>query len=150
MVQTAARLKSSRLVTGVSARMDSAELARRIGKSWESMSDPRHAFSLEIISPDRPSVFVNLGPHPPRLWPEDVELAHELWLEFSDELGSKVHHRDVIGFALRRMRSILQSPERETMIAEFAQDLQQQPIQSSVPLQAPEVDSTTETSIRKR
>src|SRR6185436_2227760 len=35
LVQTAARLQASRLVTGVSARMDSEELARRIGKSWE-------------------------------------------------------------------------------------------------------------------
>ena len=32
MVQTAAKLQASRLVTGVSARMDSEELARRIGR----------------------------------------------------------------------------------------------------------------------
>ena len=36
MVQTAAKLQASRLVTGVSARMDSEELARRIGLAWES------------------------------------------------------------------------------------------------------------------
>ena len=35
MVQTAAKLQASRLVTGVSAKMDSEELARRIGKAWE-------------------------------------------------------------------------------------------------------------------
>jgi hypothetical protein len=64
LVQTAARLEASRLVTGVSARMDSQELARQIGQSWERLPEPRHPFSLEIISPDRPSVFVNLGPHP--------------------------------------------------------------------------------------
>jgi hypothetical protein len=38
MVQTAANLKSARLVTGVSAKMDSAELARRIGKAWEDLA----------------------------------------------------------------------------------------------------------------
>ena len=72
MVQSAAKLEASRLVVGVSARMASEELARRIGLAWEKMPEPRHAFSLEITNPDRPSTFVNLGPHPPRLWPEDV------------------------------------------------------------------------------
>ena len=44
MVQTAAKLKASRLVTGVSARMDSDELARRIGLAWEKLA--RAAASL--------------------------------------------------------------------------------------------------------
>src|ERR1700683_4563793 len=68
MVQTAQKLKASRLVTGVSPRMDSEELARRIGLPWERLPEPRHPFSLEIISDGRPSIYVNLGPHPPRLW----------------------------------------------------------------------------------
>src|SRR5436190_10191033 len=49
MVQAAAMLKASRLVSGVSARMDSEELARRIGRAWERLPEP-HPFSLEIIS----------------------------------------------------------------------------------------------------
>jgi len=61
MVQSAAKLQCSRLVTGVSARMTSEELARRIGLAWERLPEPRHAFSLEIISPDRPSIFVILA-----------------------------------------------------------------------------------------
>ncbi len=64
--------------------MTSEELARRIGLAWESLPEPRHAFSLEIISQDRPSMYVNLGPHPPRLWPEDVDRLHDLWLRLSD------------------------------------------------------------------
>ena len=52
---------------------------------------------------------MNLGPHPPRLWPEDVDLVHEMWLEVSDQYaGSKVHHRDIVGVALRRMRKRLE------------------------------------------
>src|SRR5437867_4468783 len=116
MVHTAARLKASRLVSGVSARMDSEELARRIGKAWETSPEPRHPFSLEIISPDRPSIFVNLGPHPPRLWPEDIDLVHELWLELSDDFGSKLHHRDIVGVALRRMNQELHSKEERTSV----------------------------------
>ena len=81
MAQAANSLRASRLVTGVSARMASDELARSIGSAWERLPEPRHPFSLEVISPDRPSIFVNLGPHPPRLWPEDVDLLHDIWLQ---------------------------------------------------------------------
>jgi amino acid transporter len=105
IVQTAAKLNASRLVTGVSPRMDSDELARRIGLAWEKLPEPRHAFSLEVMAPDRPPVYVNLGPHPPRLWPEDLDLLHDLWLRLSSEtFGAKLHHRDVVGVALRRLQ----------------------------------------------
>jgi amino acid transporter len=124
MVHTAATLKASRLVTGVSARMDSEELARRIGKAWEALPEPRHPFSLEIISPDRPSIFVNLGPHPPRLWPEDIDLVHELWLELSDDYGSKIHHRDVVGVALRRMNKELHSNDRSDVLRDVVDELE--------------------------
>jgi len=125
MVQSAAKLQCSRLVTGVSARMTSEELARRIGLAWERLPEPRHAFSLEIISPDRPSIFVNLGPHPPRLWPEDVDRLHELWLRLSDadEIGSKLHHRDIVGLALRRLEQDLKSGEGEQVLRDLKNDL---------------------------
>ena len=120
MVQTAQRLKASRLVTGVSMTMSSDELARRIGLAWERLPDHKHAFSLEIIKPGRMSKFVNLGPHPPRLWPEDVERAHELWLEISERegLGSKLHHRDIVGVALRRLERDLVGMERRGEVIE--------------------------------
>ncbi len=119
MVQTAARLKASRLVTGVSHSMASAELARRIGLAWERLPEPRHPFSLEVISPDRPSTYVNLGPHPPRLWPEDVDRLHDIWLRLSEEegLGANLHHRDIVGVALRRLEGDL-STERKRDVFE--------------------------------
>jgi amino acid transporter len=127
MVQSAATLKVSRLVSGVSARMDSEELARRIGQAWERLPEPRHAFSLEIIAPGRPSIFVNLGPHPPRLWPEDVDLVHDLWLELSEGFGSKLHHRDVVGVALRRMNEELHSGNRQSVVADVREELNHRP-----------------------
>jgi hypothetical protein len=123
MVQTAARLKASRLVTGVSARMDSDELARRIGLAWERLPEPRHAFSLEIITPGRPSVYVNLGPHPPRLWPEDLDRAHELWLRLQENFGSRLHHRDVVGVALRRLEKDLDTGRREEVLDDLHKEL---------------------------
>ncbi|MEO8027372.1 MAG: APC family permease, partial [Bryobacteraceae bacterium] len=125
MVQTANRLKASRLVTGVSARMPSEELARSIGQAWERQPEPRHAFSLEVISPERPSMYVNLGPHPPRLWPEDVDRLHELWLKLSESegVGSKLHHRDVLGVALRRLERDLNEPDRTDVIEDLQKEL---------------------------
>ncbi|MCL6505872.1 MAG: APC family permease [Bryobacteraceae bacterium] len=125
MVQTAANLQASRLVTGVSARMSSEELARLIGLAWERLPEPRHPFSLEIIAPDRPSMYVNLGPHPPRLWPEDVERLHELWLRLTEEpgIGARLHHRDVVGVALRRLERDLANEKRSEVIEEIRREL---------------------------
>ena len=124
LVQTAALLQASRLVTGVSAKMDSHELARQIGQSWERLPEPRHPFSLEIISPERPTRFVNLGPHRPRLWPEDIDVVHNVWLELSDQFGAKIHHRDVVGVALRRMVHDLQGGHRAEVMADMAEELE--------------------------
>ncbi len=125
LVQTASSLQASRLVTGVSARMSSEELAHRIGRAWEKLPPPRHPFSLEVISPDRESVFVNLGPHPPRLWPEDLDRLHDLWLELSatDQIGAKLHHRDVIGVALRRLQQDLGGEERAKVLRDLEKEL---------------------------
>jgi amino acid transporter len=122
-VQTAQKLKASRLVTGVSPRMDSEELARRIGLAWEKLPEPRHPFSLEIISPGRPSIYVNLGPHPPRLWPEDLDRAHDLWLKLQENFGSRLHHRDVIGVALRRLQKDLDDSRREEVLSDIQKEL---------------------------
>jgi hypothetical protein len=120
MVQTAANLKASRLVSGVSARMPSDELAHKIGLAWENMPAPRHAFSLEVIAPDRPPAYVNLGPHPPRLWPEDLDRLHDLWLRLSAErdIGARLHHRDVVGLALERLQQDLEGKNREKILAD--------------------------------
>ena len=125
VVQTAAKLKASRLVTGVSERMTSEELARRIGLAWECLPEPRHPFSLEIIRPDRPSTYVNLGPHPPRLWPEDVDRLHDLWLKLSDSVGARLHHRDVVGVALRRLEQDLNvdGTKRDEVLNELQKEM---------------------------
>jgi amino acid transporter len=121
LVQTADQLKVSRLITGVSPKMTSDELARQIGLAWERLPEPRHPFSLEIICPDRPSTFVNLGPHPPRLWPEDVDKLHDLWLKLSadERLGSRLHHRDIVGYALRRLETELDTPQRTEILQQL-------------------------------
>jgi amino acid transporter len=120
MVQTAANLRASRLVTGVSARMTSEELAQKIGLAWEKLPPPRHPFSLEVVAADRPPIYVNLGPHPPRLWPDDLDRLHDLWLRLSaePEIGSRLHHRDVVGLALERLQRDLESGDQPEVVSE--------------------------------
>ena len=98
---------------------------RRSKTSRSVLEEPRHAFSLEVISPDRPSIYVNLGPHPPRLWPEDVDRLHDLWLRLSDAegVGAKLHHRDIVGVALRRLERDLTVGDRDQVLTDLKDEL---------------------------
>jgi amino acid transporter/nucleotide-binding universal stress UspA family protein len=106
LVQTAAQLGSSRIVLGTSPRGTVSEQALEVGRHWENLPQPRPALSLEVVPDGGESpIFLNLGPHPPRLWPEDLDLLHQLWLELSAAgPGHKLHHRDVVGYALKRLK----------------------------------------------
>jgi amino acid transporter len=124
MIQTAQRLQSSRIVTGLSMKMDPAEQGKLVGQAWERLPAPRPSLSLEIVTDDGQSVFFNLGPHPPRLWPEDVELVHRLWLELSEkDPNAKLHHRDIIGVALRRMEEQLRSGKTDDVITDVMREV---------------------------
>ena len=73
----------------------------------------------------RPSTYVNLGPHPPRLWPEDVDRLHELWLRLSE---SKKRRRAAAssgcrGVGLAPAGKELTGAEREEILRELEQDL---------------------------
>lgn len=84
MVQAAAMLQSSRIVMGLSPKLTPGEQGALVGAYWEKLPEPRPALSLEIVLENQTDVlFFNLGPHPPRLWPEDIELTHRLWLSLN-------------------------------------------------------------------
>ncbi len=104
IVETAAQLKASTVVMGSSGRTSIDEQAKHFGDQWEKLPE-KLPMSLQIVDRSNgESRFFNLGPHPPRLWPEDVNLLHRLWLTMSDQQeGHKVHHRDVVSLALRRL-----------------------------------------------
>ena len=134
-VQTAARLQSSRIVMGLSPKLTPAEQGAQVGHYWEQLPEPRPALSLEIVLEDQQSaVFFNLGPHPPRLWPEDIELAHSLWLELSEKgPGSKLHHRDIIGVALRRMNQELHSGLGPEVVEDVLREISGGAVQKQAP-----------------
>ena len=126
IVQTAAKIQASRVVLGASRRMEAQDLAQRVGIAWEALPEPRPPFSLEVIPPEGKTLFVNLGPHPPRLWPEDLDRLHALWLRLSQkEFSSGLHHRDVTGVALKRLEKDLGDPQRrEEVIADMRQEIE--------------------------
>ena len=126
VVQTAARLKSSRIVMGLSPKFTPSEQGAEVGRYWEMLPEPRPSLSLELVLENqRDTVFFNLGPHPPRLWPEDIDLTHRIWLALRDRgLGSKLHHRDVLGLALRHLEADLASGDAKPLIDELKHDVE--------------------------
>ena len=124
IVEVAQRLKSHHVVMGLSARMNSSEQAKAFGDAWEKLPAPRPQLSLEILDEGTgKKMFFNLGPHPPRLWPEDMELLHKLWLDLTNRgLGHRLHHRDVVRVALRQLESTLESEKAGRIIDELKKE----------------------------
>ncbi len=124
IVATADRLQSSRIVMGLSPKLSPAEQGAAVGREWENLPEPRPSLSMEIVTPGEDPIFYNLGPHPPRLWPEDLELLHQLWLELSArEPGSKLHHRDVVGVALRRLQESVKCGKCDEVVADLMHEI---------------------------
>ncbi len=125
IVATAQRLQSSRIVMGLSPKMSPAEQGATVGREWEKLPEPRPSLSMEIVVPgEEEPVFYNLGPHPPRLWPQDLDLLHELWLDLSSKgPGCNLHHRDIVGVALRRMQQALESGHSDEVVADVMREV---------------------------
>lgn len=123
-VEVAQQLQSNLVVMGLSAKMSPSEQAKSFGDAWEVLPNPRPQLSLEILDQQtQKQLFFNLGPHPPRLWPEDVEFLHHLWREIADQgPGHKVHHRDVVRVALRRLEADWRSSERNVVLQEIERE----------------------------
>jgi nucleotide-binding universal stress UspA family protein len=124
IVEVAQRLKSHLVVMGLSAKLNPSEQAKAFGDAWEKLPAPRPQLSLEIIEDiTGKKMFFNLGPHPPRLWPEDMELLHKLWLDLTNRgLGHKLHHRDVVRVALRKLESALSSEKAQEIVDELKKE----------------------------
>ncbi|MDM7994331.1 MAG: APC family permease [Acidobacteriota bacterium] len=114
IIRSALQIKSSKVVAGVSNRMSMEEQARRLGEAWEAAGPHSRGLTLELIDRQMKSHFFDIGPHPPRLWPVDIGRLHDMWLRLSrQEFGSELHHRDVVGVALKRLDRDLMDPDRE-------------------------------------
>ncbi|HTA45883.1 MAG TPA: APC family permease [Bryobacteraceae bacterium] len=139
IIQTASVLKSARIVTGLSPNLTPAEQGRRVGAAWEDLPQPRPSLSLEVVMPDpNESMYFNLGPHPPRLWPEDVDLTHGLWLELINRgAGDELRHRDIVSVALRRLKRELATDEGDEVLRDVIATVREHgPDKIAIPAQA--------------
>ena len=126
LVSVAQQLKSSRIIISPSTSLSADEQARLIGDAWESLPSPRPALTLEIIGGDGDGMQIySLGPHQPRLWPSDIDLVHQIWQELADRpgIGGRLHHRDVVGVALRRLEQQLHSQQHSDVVADVQHEM---------------------------
>ncbi len=124
IIGVAKQLRSAHVVMGLSAKMTPSEQAKAFGDAWEKLPPPRPQLTLEILDEEaNQQMYFNLGPHPPRLWPEDIDMLHQLWLELSEKgIGHKLHHRDVVRVALRRLESDLHSAKTTEVLKEIERE----------------------------
>jgi nucleotide-binding universal stress UspA family protein len=128
LVQTAMRLESARIVMGGSPKAAPEEQGRLAGRAWERLPGPRPSLSLQVIDGEGRSQFFNMGPHPPRLWPEDVDRLHQMWLELTERrFGASLHHRDVVGVALQRMEADLRGERGAEVMDQLAEEIAHRP-----------------------
>jgi amino acid transporter len=102
-------LESSRVVCGVSNKLSVEEQGKLTGDAWERLPDPKPRLALEIAAHDGTRGF-QLGPHAPRLRPEDIERLHTLWLKVaSSPEYAGVHHYHIVSLALRELEQQLEN-----------------------------------------
>jgi hypothetical protein len=130
IAQTAIKLKSAHVVLNRSLQFRNVgEQARAVEEQWESLPGPRPPLTLEIVLEDpTKSRFSIFGQHPARLWPEDVERIHKLWLElFEKEPSGQIRHRDVVSVALSRLDKDFHSGQGNEILNEIRREAREQP-----------------------
>ena len=120
---TAQRLDSVRVVCGLSNKLTADEQAKMTGDAWERLPEPRPRVMLEVYAPDGTVREYAIGPHNPRLRPQDVELMHSLWLNITtDPKFAGAHHYHIVALALEELQRELSTDQR----AELLQKLQEE------------------------
>jgi amino acid transporter len=121
---TAQRLDSSRVVCGLSNKLTSDEQARLTGDAWERLPEPRSRLALEVCGPDGSVREYALGPHAPRMRPQDVELMHNLWLDITaDPRYAAAHHYHIVALALEELQRELGTEERAALLQKLQEEI---------------------------
>src|SRR6202166_125942 len=120
---TAQRLDSARVLCGLSNHLTADEHTTLTGDALDRMPEPRPRMILEVYAPDGTTREYALGPHTPRMRPQDVELMHRLWLNITaDPKFAGAHHYHVMALALEELQRELSTEQR----AELLQKLQEE------------------------
>jgi amino acid transporter len=121
---TAQRLDSSRVVCGLSNKLTSDEQAKLTGDAWERLPEPRPRLTLEVCAPDGTVREYALGPHSPRMRPQDVELMHKLWLDITaDPKFAGAHHYHIMALALEELKRELTTEQRAQLLEKLHDEM---------------------------
>jgi hypothetical protein len=121
---TAQRLDSSRVVCGLSNKLTPDEQGKLTGDAWERLPEPRPRLTLEICGPDSSVREYALGPHAPRMRPQDVELMHKLWLDITaDPRYAAVHHYHIVALALEELQRELSTERRGELLEKLQREM---------------------------
>jgi hypothetical protein len=124
IIMTAQRMGSSRIVCGLSNKLTPDEQAKLTGDAWERLPEPRPRLTIEVHLPDGGVREFALGPHAPRMRPQDVELMHKLWLDVTaDPKYAGAHHYHVVALALQELRRELTSDQRAAALAKLLEEM---------------------------
>jgi hypothetical protein len=121
---TAQRLDSSRVICGLSNKLTSDEQAKLTGDAWERLPEPRPRLTLEVCAPDGTVREYSLGPHTPRMRPQDVELMHKLWLDITtDPKYAGAHHYHIVALALEELQRELSTEQRAQLLQKLQDEV---------------------------
>jgi hypothetical protein len=124
IIVTAQRLDSVRVVCGLSNKLTSDEQAKLTGDAWERLPEPRPRLTLEVAAPDGSMREYAIGPHNPRLRPQDVELMHKLWLDITtDPQFAGAHHYHIVALALEELQRELSTEQRAQLLQKLQEEM---------------------------
>jgi len=104
LAQGANSLEVDSVVSGLSTTMTAEDQAFHMGQAWEALPEPKRQFNFYVISPTGEAKAFYIGPHAPKLSPDDVQLVHRLWVNMRrDPSVQDLHHSDIITYALTRL-----------------------------------------------
>ena len=118
IAQTAVRLSCNEIVLGDSAKFGASDQARLLGEAWERVdgSDRLRTQLVTYKLSGEVQTYL-LGPHAPTLTIDDLDLIHRLWLDAVSELGTDVHHRDVVRVAIESLQREMDGKTRTEVMA---------------------------------
>src|SRR6201997_2378436 len=121
---TSQRLDSSRVICGLSNKLSPDEQGKLTGDAWERLPEPRPRLTLEVCAPDGTVREYSLGPHSPRMRPQDVELMHKLWLDITtDPKYAGAHHYHIVALALEELQRELTTEQRAQLLQKLQEEM---------------------------
>ena len=124
IVATGQRLGSTLMVCGLSNKLSAEEQGKLTGDAWERLPDPKPRMKMVVVAPDGRKWEYILGPHAPRLRPQDLKLMHDIWRELTcDPKFAHLHHYHVVSVALQELNARLHSAERDQALSELEEEV---------------------------